>query len=269
MVKKIAIAALGVVVACAFLSHTKFGSYVNTACDKVRNSANKAVPIEFEIARLRNEINQLTPDIKKNRSLQAEMMEAVESLRNEVATVRANIEQKKASMAKVTQDLENGETEFILHGRKFGRADVAARLTQDLESCKRAEEALKSKEQILDAKEQSLEKIRARIDSMKEQQGLLQAQLAQLETELASVRLAETRNKVEVDDSRLGTIKRDLADLAKRVKIEKNRAELEAQDNQEVFTTGNDTKTPQTVNDVTRAAREYLGGSPNVASDKK
>ena len=64
---------------------------------------------------------------------------------------------------------------------------------------------------------------------MRDQKQDLEVQIAQLEADLKNVRLAQTRCKVQLDDSRLAEIKRSLADLRNRLKVEKTQAELEGE----------------------------------------
>ncbi len=268
MLKKAAIVAVGVGAALFVLSHTKFGSYAGTAWNKVRSSAKRQVPVEFEIDRLRHEVAQLIPDMKKNRSIIAEEMVAIENLKEEIAATRGKLTEQKAVLLKLSKDVESGETTFVYHGRAVSRERLAEKLARDLQSYKRAEVELKTKEQVLDAKERALDAAKEQLAAMREQKQDLEVQIAQLEAELKNVRLAQTRCKFQLDDSRLSEIKRSLADLRNRLKVEKTKAELEGE-------FANDSVAPENrarpVSEVAREAREYLqgGSQQNVAVEKK
>jgi len=105
---------------------------------------------------------------------------------------------------------------------------------------------------------------------MRQQKEDLEVQIAQLEAELKTVRLAETKSKVEFDDSRLAQCKASLADIRNRLNAEKNTVELEGQfanDNIPVE------KKAKPTSELTKEVKAYLGDkvddSNKVAMDKK
>jgi len=264
MIKKVAIVALGVVAAMTALSFTRMGSYCGTAKDKLCGWANKQIPVELEIDRLRHEVGQLIPDMRKNRSVVAQEIVAVDNLRNDIATTRTNLENQRAGMLKLSKDLET-ETEFIYNGSKYSKAEVAAKLDRDLASFKRVETELKAKEKLLDAKQQALDTAKTQLDAMMDQKRDLEVQIAQLEAELKSVRLLQTRSKFQLDDSRLADVKRSVKELQDRLRAERIETEMEGKFADTVGTTAD--KQPRSVGDVAKEVRDYLD-TPKVA-DKK
>lgn len=268
MLKKVAVVAAGVIAALFMLSHTKVGSYAGTAWGKIRTSAKQQVPVEFEIDRLRHEVVQLVPDMKKNRSIIAEEMVAIENLKEEIAATRVRLEEHKAVLLKLTKDVDSGETTFVYRRRAISRERLAEKLARDLQSYKRAEAELKTREQVLDAKERALDAAKEQLAAMRDQKQDLEVQIAQLEAEMKNVRLAQTRCKFQLDDSRLAEIKRSLADLRNRLKVEKTQAELEGEFANDPIEVSNKVRP---VSDVTREVREYFQGGDqrNVAVEKK
>lgn len=263
MVKKVAIVAVGVLAALFVLSNTKFGSYAGTAWGKIRTKAKQQVPVEFEIDRLRHEVAQLIPDMKKNRSVIAEEMVAIENLKEEIAATRTRLADHKAALLKLSKDVDSGETTFVYHGRAVRRERLAEKLARDLQSYKRAEVEVKTKEQVLEAKERALDAAKEQLAAMRDQKQDLEVQIAQLEAEVKNVRLAQTRCKFQVDDSRLAEIKRSLADLRNRLKVEKTQAELEGEFANDSVTV----EKPRPVSEITREVRAYFeaGNEQNVA----
>src|SRR5581483_2658916 len=114
----------------------------------------------------------------------------------------------------------------VSDGHRFSGERMRQKLASDFASYQRAVAELKSKEQLLEAKERSLESARERLASMRSQKEELEVQVAQLEAELKAVRLAQTQNKFEIDDSALAQCKATLAEIRNRLKVEKTAAEL-------------------------------------------
>jgi len=266
MIKKVAIVALGIAAALTVLgTFTRVGSYSGTCWTKLCNKAAQQVPLELEIDRLKHEVAQLVPDLRKNLSSIAQEMAAVEKMRDEIATIRTNLDKQKTAMLKLSNDLDSGETHYIHNGRDYTRAQVAQKLERDLEAYKRAEAELAAKEKILAAKEKSLDAAKAQLATIKDQKTELEIQIAQLEAELKDVRVTQTKSKFALDDSRLSDIKRSLADLRSRVRAEQIVNDLEGQFG-DVGTPVVD-KPVRPVGDVAKNVREYLEG-PKVADQK-
>lgn len=257
--KKLGIAAvvLGTGLAVAHLSG--LDSYTSTAFNKVTKSVKRQVPLEFEIERIRDEVARLVPDMKKNFSVIAEEMVAVENLHKEVAVTRANLQQQKDNILTMTKDLESGATTLVYDGKPYSAERVREKLTKDFASYKICEAELRSREQLLDAKERSLETAREQLGSMKQQKQELEVQIAEIEAELKTVRLAQTRNKFQFDDSQLARCKATLADIRNRLNVEKKVGEMEAN-------FANDTipveKKARTSEDLISEIRGHLGDSP-------
>jgi len=263
MIKKVAIVAVAVGAVMSMLSFTKVGSYASTGWHKVRSNAARQVPIEFEIDRLRNEIGQLIPDLKKNLSAVAEEMAAVENLERDVAASKVKLDEQKTVLLKLAKDLDGGQKEFVYTGRAIDRERAATLLSKGWEAYKRSENTLKSRNQELELKRRALDSAKEQLAAMKEQKQELEVQIAQLEAEVKTVRLAQTRSKFQFDDSRLADIKRSLRDLQTRLDVEVKTNDLEREYIASEVVTSTDKKV-QPVTELTREVREALEGSKVV-----
>ena len=87
------------------LNHAWSGS-VGTAWKRVQTSFHKSIDPDFELARIRDEIAKLTPDMHKNISRIAEEMVAVESLERKVNDLSAKLETNKDDLALMTNAVE-------------------------------------------------------------------------------------------------------------------------------------------------------------------
>jgi chromosome segregation ATPase len=227
MIRKLGVAA-AVVGAGLFALHASgLNSYTSTAWHKVRQNFKNQVPIEFEIERLRHEVSQLVPEMKKSFSQLAEEMVAVENLDNEIRVTKANMKKQEQTIKTMTKDIKSGAQELVYGGQTYTLARVKSKLERDWGSYQVAENELKAKEQLLDAKQQSLDASRERLDQIKTQKQELEVSIEQLEAELRIVRLTQARNKIHVDDSRLSHCKELLAQIRDRMSVEKKRTELE------------------------------------------
>ena len=270
MCKKIGIAAVAVAVVLFLLNSTMLGSYTGTAWSKIHGSFKKQVPIEFEIERIKHEIAQLVPDMKKNLSSVAEEMVAIDNLKEDIRVTRERLATEKVSIMTMTEDLDKGATVVNYKGRDYSATRVREKLARDFASYQTCEGEVKNKEKLLDLKERGLDAAREQLASIRTQKQELETQVAGLEAELKAVRLAQTRNKFHFDDSRLAHCKAILADIRNRLKVEKTQEELQGEFANDP-TIAVETKTKSTP-ELSKEIRAYFQGSENpdkVAADKK
>jgi len=98
MLKKIAFATLAVSAGLFLVGQTRLCSYGGTAWKKIQVGAKHQIPVEFEIDRLKHEISQLLPDMKRNCTAIAEEIVAVQNLKEDVAYTRTNLDKQKQSV---------------------------------------------------------------------------------------------------------------------------------------------------------------------------
>jgi chromosome segregation ATPase len=251
--------ALGLV---AVLNFTSLGSYLKVGCNRARSVVNNAVPMEFEIERLKEQVKTLTPALSRNMVTVANEQASINTGEGELNTIRQNLAKQKVSMADMVRYLDSNEKEFVYNGKVFDRKDVIQRLSLNHEAYKRASSDLKVKEQVLDARKQKLEVAKAQLSAMRDQQNQLELQISQLETQLQMVRLAQTQNTVVLDDSKLSEVRRSITQLRERIDAERIKTEMEARmfpsDRQDAAETG----TPRPASELLNEVRQTIGEAP-------
>jgi DNA repair exonuclease SbcCD ATPase subunit len=268
MFRKIGIAALAVAGGLLLVSWAGLGSYVSTAWNNVRSSMKRQVPLEFEIQRVRNQVAQLIPDMKKNFRAVAEQEVAVEDLKRELADRRVTLQQQKDNIRTMARDLESGVTPLVYDGQAYDVERVKAKLEHDFASYLTAEAELKAKQQLLDSRQQALDAAKQQLASIRQQKEQLELQVAELEAKLQTVRLAQTRSQWHIDDSKLGQCKAAIADIRHRLDVEVRQTELEGQFASDAIPVH---KKAKSVKELTGAVDAYFnnGQAKNVASSRK
>jgi septation ring formation regulator EzrA len=265
MKRKIGYLALIALVGTFVFNRTNLGSYLATAWANVRHTAKSQVPLEFEIDRIRHEIVHLDDDMRGQLAPIAEEMATVKTLRRKVDTTRASLKSEKISLLAMTRQLESGTKYVVTGDEEYSAEDVKAKLASDFASYQRCEAELKSQGQLLAAKEQSLKAVREQLASMKSLKRDLEVQVAQLEAELKTVRLAQTRDKYQLDDSRLSDIKASLTDIEHRLNVERAKTELNGQFAGPAL---RGHKKVRPTAELTTAVNKYFGANAPAATDK-
>jgi chromosome segregation ATPase len=247
------------------LGHKVFG-LAELAWSKIGCKVNNSVPLDWEISRIEKEIAKLEKEKAKHFDKLAQEVVAVEKMKRDVGNVRAELEKQKANLVQMRQDL-NAKTEHIVYnGHAFPRSRVEVKFSQDWKSYQVAEKGLEVKEKMLKQKQEYVEAYKAKIDTIKTTCDSLRTEVARLRTELEEVRVSQNQCKVQIDDSRLGEIKKSLAEVQERVDVMKKKAELQGH-----FSNSNVTIPVETKVEANKALEEFDSrfGDTKVSSEDK
>jgi chromosome segregation ATPase len=249
------------VVGAATLGTQKTNSLVSWSWNRVKSDANSQVPVEVEIDRLRHEINQLIPDMKKNISQIAEETVAVRNLRKDVETHEATLAKQKADLLAASKQLENADYPVVYRDREYNENQARDKVAREFDLYKRSAADLKFKKDLLEAKESSLEKAKEQLVAMKDQKRELEVQLAKLEAKAKALQVAQTNSKFQFDDSRMAEIKKSLQELQTRLDTEEETIRLT-----EDFggVDGKPVQKKTSTKDITQEVREYFGENGNT-----
>ncbi len=226
MCKKLGIAALLVAAGVFAYNKTDAGSYANALWERCRTKAVKQVSLDFEIERIRRDIDKLIPDMKKNLTVLAKEMVDVENLQADIAMTRENLAKQKVVLKEMKDAIQSDVSPVVFHSRVYRSEQLRERLARELATCQRCEETLKYKEQLLEAKEQSVEAAKEQLTTIRSKKQELEVQVAQLEADIKTLRVAQARSKVQIDDSRLAKVKQSIEALKNRMRVEQRESEL-------------------------------------------
>lgn len=219
MIKQAAygVAALGAL--ASFVFGGDVWSYARTWGNSVRHSVKKEVPVEFEVARARELVENLIPNIRNVMHVIAEQEVDVEQLIAELARKQTEVALQKEAIQSRTSDLKSGQKSFVYAGQTYTLEQVRNDLAKRFDRFKIAEETLKREEQILGARQKALVANREKLDNLLAAKTDLELQLEQLEARLRAVQAAETVSTVSIDDSELTRAKKLIRELNKQIDV--------------------------------------------------
>lgn len=231
---------------------------ITTWGKRVHARIEKKLSPEFELARIRDQIKELTPDMHKHIGKIAEEMVAVDALKIKVEDMHVRLDTQKLEIVALTDSLEKGRS-VSFGGRQLTPTQIKAKLKNYNEG----EKALIASNKVLDARQQSLDSARQQLVEIKRQKEELEVYVAQFEAEVQALKLEQTRSKFALDDSRLGEIKDSLEKLRQRVDAERKKTELLGQ----FLGTGSvkDEKKHVTADDVIAEVRERFAEKTDAA----
>lgn len=264
MFKKMVIASLAVLAGLIIWHKTNVGSYVHFAFKKAKESAAKSVPLEWEIERLREEVANLVPDMKKQLTSIAEEKVAIDRLRKEITLARTNLKEQEENIKTMRTDIRTGDAKITYGNVTYTAERIKEKLARDWQTFRLAEENTANKEKLLEARESSLGAALQKLAEMKTRKEQMEVQVAQLELKLKELRVAQTKNQFHVDDTQLSKCQQLLDDIQCRIESEATASALEGQFATDQIPVGDKVKTTKAIEEI-----DARFGEVNTAKSEK
>ena len=258
MLKKAIFAGVGVALVGTFLFGRDVVSYVGTSAGWIKDSVKGSVPIEFEIERARNMVQDLVPDIRKNMHLIAREEVEVERLSEQITQTASQQEQDKQNLVRLKNDLSTESATFQYAGRSYSRDQVKLDLANRFERFKTRDLTLESLREMHAARQRSLDAARQKLEGMLASKRQLEVEVQNLEARLKMVEAAQTTSQHSFDDSRLSRAKYLIADLRSRLDVAERLVGSEG------FFQGEIPLTEPVGDDIVDQVTLYLDGEPAI-----
>jgi chromosome segregation ATPase len=227
MLKKIIIGGSSLLLAGGLFFGNETFSYLRTFGTQVRQTVKNEISVEFELQRIRDEVDSLMPEIRRHMQSVAEQSVDVKDLERTLAEREKSLSEQRASILTLRKDLDSGRDHFTYRAVSYSRAEVLADLAQRFESLQSAEAAAKRDHQILAAQREILHANQRRLDAMQARRQDLAVHVAQLEARLKQVQAAEALNSSPLDDSRLASVEKLIHDMNRALDIREAMLESE------------------------------------------
>ena len=211
----------------SFLFGRDATSYLRTGFRNVRNAVKAEVPLEFEMERARNIVEQLIPDIRNCMHVVAEQQVETENQRVEIAQREATAAKQREAILSMRTDLTSGKDTLVYANHIYSLDEVKRDLAARFERLKAAEETLSADRQVLKAREQSLAANRQKLESMVQAKKDLEVKLEQLQARIHTVKAAETISRLAIDDSNLSHANKLITDLNKQLDVKQKMLDVE------------------------------------------
>ena len=232
MVKYIKFGVIGLV-ATVLLGGFVFGrdliSYAHTSANSVRTAVKGNVPVEFELQRAGDLIDEILPEVHANirRVAQEEV---------ELAALRADIDQSESSVAdqrirlsRLRQRLDTQQASYEIGSISYNRDQVRSELARRLEHLKEAELMLASKRRLLTAREESLAAAIEQLDQARMRKAMLEDKVQTLAAQHRLVQASSAGTGVQFSQDKIAQTERLLTNIQKRLDVAERVMAREAQ----------------------------------------
>lgn len=214
-----AIATVGLGLAGGLLFGKDVASYVRSSARGVRTAVKDSVPIEFELRRARDLLEEIIPEMHANIRLIAQEEVEVAALKADIAKSRETLEDERDKIKVLRASLETPQGPYVFAGRQYSRSDVKADLAARFERLKESELVLASKQRLLASRENSLDAAVQLLEKTRSQKRILESKIETLASQHRIVKAASVGSKVQVDNGKLAQTEKLIAQIQKRLDV--------------------------------------------------
>ena len=194
-------------------------SYVKSSTRAVTSAVKDNVPIEFELRRARDLLDDIIPEMQASIRNIAEQEVELASLKAEIADGDKALADQKGKVGKVRDCLATPGDAFSIGQVVYSRAELREDLARRFERTKEAELVLSGKRRLLSNREKSLQSALQMFERTRGQRALLESQIAALENQHKMVQMASVGSGVQIDHSKLAQTEKLIADIKKQLDV--------------------------------------------------
>ena len=213
----------GLAIAGAVVLGTDAGSYMRSSAKHLRSSVKDNIPLDFELRRARDLLDEVLPEMQANVRLIAKQEVEIGAAKEEIALAQRSLEEEKIRVARLRDHLGTQNTSFTFSGVNYSREELKGELSRRFERFKEAEMTLSGKKRLLENRQKSLIAAEKQLEQTRARKVALEAQVETLAAQYRLVQAAGAGRDVRIDETKLahaerliGQIRRQL-DVAERV----------------------------------------------------
>ncbi|MBU6172890.1 MAG: hypothetical protein KGQ60_03765 [Planctomycetes bacterium] len=219
MFKKILIGSALVAGTGALIGGTSAYSYLKTGYHSVRDSIKEQIPIDLEIKRVRDMIEDLKPEIAENLRIIAREEVEVGKLQREVSSKKSTLTKSKEAILRLKEDLQSGVKFVNYKGRDYSMDQVKKDLNDRFKHFQTQEATVDKLEKILEARERNLNAARRKLESMLAAKRQHEVAVENLQARWTMQQVVESSSQYTLHDSRLSHVRDTLDDISTRLDV--------------------------------------------------
>jgi len=194
-------------------------SYLTSSTRSVRTAVKDAVPIEFQLRRARDLVDDIIPEMHANIRLIAQQEVEIDALKRDIDQSRQRLADERTQITRLRDSLAKKDESFTFSGVTYTRDQVKDDLARRLDNVKEAELVLTSKERLLANQSKALTVAMQALERTRSQKALLESQIAALASQNKLLQATSAGSTVMVDTSKLAQSERLIQEVKKQLDV--------------------------------------------------
>jgi chromosome segregation ATPase len=213
------LSAVGLTVAGGLVFGRELCSYVSSSARSVRTAVKDAVPVDFELRRARDLVDDIIPEMHACVRMIAQQEVEIAQLNKDIEQSRKQLDEERTRVAKLREALASPQSSFTFNGFSWSREQVKEDLAHRFDNLKEAEVVLSGKQRLLENRQRSLAAAMQTLDRTRSQKSLLESQIAALEGQNQLVKAASVGSNLNIDNSKLAQSEKLIAEIKKQLDV--------------------------------------------------
>jgi hypothetical protein len=218
-VKFIVLTAAGTLLIGGAIFGREVFSYISSSCNSVRLAVKESVPVEFQLQRARDLVNDIVPEMHANVRLIAQQEVEIAALKSDIEQSSRDLGNERTRVARLRDNLNTQNASFTFGQFTYTRDQVKEDLSHRFNNLKEAEVILAGKQRLLENREKSLQAAMQALGRTKQQKALLETQIATLEGQNQLVKAASVGSTFAIDNSKLAQSEKLIAEIKKQLDV--------------------------------------------------
>jgi len=196
-----------------------FTSMLRSSVGSVRQSVKESVPVEFELNRAKEKINEILPDLKSQVRMIAEEEVAISRLEKEVIADAGRVETHERKLASLRGQMRVKQVSYTVGQMDFDQQQFTDHLKSKFDHFKQAKLSLESKEKLLEKRKQGLSAAVAVLEQMRIRQSELKLKVESLAAQHRLIKASQIDTGTLVDGSQLSQADSLLNEIETRLAV--------------------------------------------------
>jgi len=194
-------------------------SYVRSSAKSVRIAVKDSVPIEFELRRARDLLDEIIPEMHANIRLIAREEVEVAALNVDITKSEKSMEEEQMRIAKLRDALGKPQAQYCFGSKEYPRSYVKEDLTHRFERFKESELVLAGKRRLLTTRENSLQAAMWLLERTRARKRMLKDKIESIASQHRLIKAAAIGSHIQVDNSKLAQTEKLIAQIKKRLDV--------------------------------------------------
>jgi hypothetical protein len=194
-------------------------SYVTSSARSVRCAVKDSVPVEFQLRRARDLVDDIVPEMQANVRVIAQQEVEIEALKKDIDQSEKSLSDEKARVAKIRDCLVTQQTSFNFGAHAYTREQIKEDLARRFDASKEGEMVLAGKKRLLENRTKSLAAAEQMLEKARSQKAMLESQIATLDAQNKLVQAAAIGSANSIDSSKLAQSQKLIDQIKKQLDI--------------------------------------------------
>lgn len=194
-------------------------SYFRSSARSVRTAVKENIPVEFELRRARDLLDDILPEMQTNVRVIAQQEVEIDATKCACKDDQKSLHDESARIQKLRDNLASPQTSFSFGEITYTRDQLKLELARRFDRYKEAELMLAAKQKMLGERQRSLAAAEQQLEQMRERKVALESQVEALAGQYQLVQTAASGGMVHVDASKLAQAEKLVTEIRQQLQV--------------------------------------------------